>query len=205
MKRMIRFNQSMLHGPLLPSILSYTFPIILTSLLQLLFNAADLIVVGRFRGSLSVAAVSSTGSLVNLIITLFIGLSVGAGVSVAHALGGGQHEETRRIVHTALPTAIVGGLFLTVAGLILSEPMLRLMGTPDTVLPLSAIYPHCGLNLWNIPPERVIIHKSLHPQRSAPGPFLNVHPYYPDQVVWGEVVTRLLSHRNACGHEYITE
>jgi len=140
MKRMRRFNQNMLQGPLLPSIMAYTIPIILTSLLQLLFNAADLVIVGRYRGSLSVAAVSATGALINLIINLFIGLSVGSGVSVAHALGGAQHEEARRIVHTSLPTAIVGGLAVTVVGIWLSEPMLRLMGTPDTVLPLSAVY-----------------------------------------------------------------
>ena len=140
MKRMKRFNQSMLHGPLLPSIISYTIPIILTSLLQLLFNAADLVIVGRYRGSLSVAAVSATGALINLIINLFIGLSVGAGVSVAHALGGKQNEEARRIVHTVLPTALVGGLLVSVIGISFSEPMLRLMGTPDNVLPLSALY-----------------------------------------------------------------
>ena len=140
MKRMKRFNQSMLHGPLLPSIISYTIPIILTSLLQLLFNAADLVIVGRYRGSLSVAAVSATGSMINLIINLFIGLSVGSGVSVAHALGGKQHEEAHRIVHTALPTAIVGGLIVTFIGITFAEPLLRLMGTPENVLPLSALY-----------------------------------------------------------------
>ena len=140
MKRMSRFNQSMLQGPLFPSIISYTIPIILTSLLQLLFNAADLVIVGRYRGSLSVAAVSATGALINLIINLFIGLSIGSGVSVAHALGGKQHEEAQRIVHTALPTAIVGGLIVTVVGVCFSEPLLRMMGTPETVLPLSTLY-----------------------------------------------------------------
>ena len=140
MKRMSRFNQSMLHGPLFPSIISYTIPIILTSLLQLLFNAADLVILGRYRGSLSVAAVSATGALINLIINLFIGLSIGSGVSVAHALGGKQHEEAQRIVHTPLPTAIVGGLIVTVVGVCFSEPLLRMMGTPETVLPLSTLY-----------------------------------------------------------------
>jgi len=140
MKRLKRFNHSMLQGPLFPSIISYTIPIILTSLLQLLFNAADLVIVGRYRGSLSVAAVSATGALINLIINLFIGLSVGSGVSVAHALGGKQHEEARRIVHTALPTALVGGLIVSVIGISFSEPLLHMMGTPDSVLPLSALY-----------------------------------------------------------------
>jgi Na+-driven multidrug efflux pump len=82
----------MLEGPLLPNIISYTVPIILTSVLQLLFNAADLVIVGRFRGSLSVAAVSATSALINLIVNLFIGLSVGAGVAVAQdPVGADEH------------------------------------------------------------------------------------------------------------------
>ena len=137
---MKKANRSMLQGPLFLNIVSYTIPIILTSVLQLLFNAADLVVVGRYRGSISVAAVSATSALTMLIINLFIGLSVGAGVSVAHAMGGQQHEVTRRTVHTAIPTAIVSGLIVTVIGVLFSESFLRLMGTPENVLPLSAVY-----------------------------------------------------------------
>lgn len=130
----------MLEGPLFLNIILYTIPIILTSLLQLLFNAADLVVVGRFCGSVSVAAVGATGSLTNLMVNFFIGLSVGAGVTVAHGLG--SHEDTvvSNTVHTALPTALVSGVFLTFLGITCSETFLRLMGTPDNVLPLSAIY-----------------------------------------------------------------
>lgn len=130
----------MLEGPLFWNIILYTIPIILTSLLQLLFNAADLVVVGRFCGSVSVAAVGATGSLTNLMVNFFIGLSVGAGVTVAHGLG--SHEDTvvSNTVHTALPTALVSGVFLTFIGIAFSETFLRLMGTPDNVLPLSAIY-----------------------------------------------------------------
>ncbi len=130
----------MLEGPLFCNIILYTIPIILTSLLQLLFNAADLVVVGRFCGSVSVAAVGATGSLTNLMVNFFIGLSVGAGVTVAHGLG--SHEDTvvSNTVHTALPTALVSGVFLTFIGIAFSETFLRLMGTPDNVLPLSAIY-----------------------------------------------------------------
>lgn len=80
-------KDTMLQGPLLWNIILYTFPIILTSILQLLFNAADLVVVGQFCGSISMAAVGVTGSITNLIVNLFIGLSVGAGVAVAHGLG----------------------------------------------------------------------------------------------------------------------
>lgn len=130
----------MLQGPLAGSILLYTIPIILTSLLQLLFNAADLVVVGRFCGSISVAAVGSTGAITNLVVNLFIGLSVGAGVAVAHGIGSREEEVVRRTVHTALPTAIVSGIFLTVFGVAYSELVLRLMGTPENVLPLSAVY-----------------------------------------------------------------
>lgn len=137
---MRRSRINMVNGPLLSGIISYTIPIILTSLLQLLFNAADLVVVGRFRGSISVAAVSATGSITNLIVNLFIGLSVGAGVTIAHGLGGKQDEEVRRTVHTAIPTAFLGGILLTVVGVFFADDLLTLMKTPADVLPLSTVY-----------------------------------------------------------------
>lgn len=137
---MKRTNQTMLEGPLFPHIIRYTIPIILTSLLQLLFNAADLVVVGQFCGSVSVAAVGATGSLTNLMVNFFIGLSVGAGVSVAHALGSREDVVVHRTIHTALPTALCSGVILTVVGVSFSETFLRLMGTPENVLPLSAVY-----------------------------------------------------------------
>ena len=138
----------MLRGPLWSSLITYTIPIILTSILQLLFNAADLVIVGRFSGSINVAAVSATGSITNLIVNLFIGLSIGAGVTVAHALGGNQATEVHRTVHTALPTALVGGVVLSVVGVLFSETFLILMKTPENVLPLSAKYMRiyfCGM------------------------------------------------------------
>ncbi len=133
-------NRTMLEGPLFQNIILYTIPIILTSILQLLFNAADLVVVGRFCGSVSVAAVGATGAITNLIVNLFIGLSVGAGVTVAHGLGGEDDESVHRTVHTAVPTAIVSGLILTVIGVSMSKQFLIWMGTPDNVLTLSAVY-----------------------------------------------------------------
>ena len=133
-------NQSMLQGPLLGSIISYTIPIILTSILQLLFNAADLVVVGRFCGSISVAAVGATGSITALIVNLFIGLSVGAGVAVAHGIGSREDEVVHRTVHTAIPMALLSGVVLTVLGIFLSETLLTMMGTPENVLKLSAVY-----------------------------------------------------------------
>jgi len=135
-----RHSQNMLQGPLLWNILSYTVPIILTGLLQLLFNAADLVIVGRFCGSISVAAVGATGSVTNLIVNLFVGMSVGAGVTVAHAMGGRREDAIHKTVHTALPTALISGVFLTVMGIAVSERLLRMMGTPENVLPLSAVY-----------------------------------------------------------------
>ena len=137
---MKRHQQSMLQGPLFWNIITYTIPIILTSLLQLLFNAADLVIVGRFCGSLSVAAVGATGHITNLVVNLFIGMSVGTGVTVAHALGSRDHETVHRTVHTALPLALVGGGLLTVVGLLFSETFLTWMGTPADVLPLSEVY-----------------------------------------------------------------
>jgi len=133
-------NQVMLQGPLLKNIILYTIPIILTAVLQLLFNAADLVVVGQFCGSVSLGAVGATGAVTGLIVNLFLGLSMGAGVSVAHAYGAREDENIRRTIHTALPTALVCGGFLTVVGIILSNPLLKLMGTPDEVLPLSTVY-----------------------------------------------------------------
>lgn len=133
-------NIDMLNGSLYSGILRYTIPIMLTSLLQLLFNAADLVIVGRYCGSISVGAVSATSAITNLIVTFFVGLSVGAGVAVAHGLGGKQDEAVHRTVHTALPTALIGGAVLTVIGVMFADDFLILMKTPENVLPLSAVY-----------------------------------------------------------------
>jgi putative MATE family efflux protein len=99
-----------------------------------------LIVVGKFCGSVSVGAVGATGSLTSLLVNLFIGLSVGAGVSVAHSIGSKDEEQIRNTVHTAVPLALICGVALTVIGVLFSEPMLVLMGTPENTLPLSAVY-----------------------------------------------------------------
>ena len=137
---MKKSQMDMLHGPLLRNIIFYTVPIILTSLLQLLFNAADLVIVGQYRGSVSVAAVGATGSLTGLIVNLFIGLSVGAGVVVAHARGAREAEVVHRAVHTAIPAALICGVVLTVVGVIFAGTFLEWMGTPTDVLPKSTIY-----------------------------------------------------------------
>lgn len=139
---------NMCEGPLLKKIVVYTIPIILTGILQLLFNAADLVVVGQYCGNVSVAAVGATGALINLIVNLFIGLSVGAGVSVAQFLGAKKSDAVRRVVHTAIPAAFLSGAFLTVVGVAGARWFLELMDTPDNVLPLSATYMRiyfCGM------------------------------------------------------------
>lgn len=140
MKRIKKHQSSMLEGPLLRSVIAYTIPIILTSVLQLLFNAADLVVVGRFCGSVSVGAVGATNSLTNLLVNLFIGLSIGGGVAVAHGIGSRDERQISEAVHTAVPLALIGGVILTVVGVTLSEPLLILMSTPENTLPLSAQY-----------------------------------------------------------------
>lgn len=140
MKKSSVNEMDMTEGPLLKKIIIYTLPIILTGVLQLLFNAADLVVVGRFGSDTSVAAVGATSAIINLITNLFIGLSVGAGVSVAHGLGAGKSNEVYRTVHTAVPIAIVSGIILTAVGIGGSRFFLELMGTPDDVINLSATY-----------------------------------------------------------------
>ena len=105
-------------------------------------------VVGRWCGSVAVAAVGATGSITNLIVNLFIGLSVGSGVTMAHALGGRNGDAAHKTVHTTLPLALISGLLLTFIGVAFSETFLRLMGTPEDVLPLSAKYMRiyfCGI------------------------------------------------------------
>ena len=138
----------MLNGPILPNIIKYTIPVFLTSILQLLFNATDLVVVGQFCGSLSVSAVGVTGAITTLIINLFFGLSVGVGVAVAHGVGCDNKEALSNTVHTALPTALASGAFLTVFGVCFSKTFLQLMGTPDNVLNLASVYMQicfCGI------------------------------------------------------------
>lgn len=135
-------------GPLLKRIIFYTIPIILTGVLQLLFNAADLVVVGRCCGSISVGAVGATGPVINLLVNLFIGFSVGAGVSAAHGIGAGKHSDVRKVVSTAIPLAAICGVILTVAGVAGAKGILKLMDTPDDALNLSTTYMRiyfCGI------------------------------------------------------------
>ncbi len=130
----------MCHGPLLKNMIPYAIPLILSGILQLLFNAADMVVVGRFCGSTSVGAIGATGSLINLLVNLFMGLSTGSGVIVAMSIGKGDRKETHRAVHTAMVLSVIVGIMVTVVGMICARPLLQLMDTPADVLDLATQY-----------------------------------------------------------------
>lgn len=130
----------MCNGPIFVNAIKYSIPIILTGLLQLLFNAADLVVVGMFCGSNSVGAVGATSSMTNLLVNLFIGIATGVSAVTAKSIGARKTDETFRIIHTAVPLGICAGALLTVVGLLTTGGLLKLMGTPDELLPLSTLY-----------------------------------------------------------------
>ena len=127
-------------GPILKKLLQFSIPLILSSLLQLLFNAADVVVVGRFAGNNSLAAVGSTGSLINLLINLFMGLSIGANVIAANYFGARRFNDLHDTVHTAILLSLLSGIILTAVGVIGSKYILILMQAPDEVLTLATIY-----------------------------------------------------------------
>ena len=131
---------NMTEGPIFSKLLKFSVPLIFSSLLQLLFNAADVVVVGRFAGDNSLAAVGSTGSLVNLLINLFMGLSIGTNVVAAHYFGAGKHKHVQDTVHTAILLSVISGIILTAVGVLLAKPILILMQAPTEVLNLAAIY-----------------------------------------------------------------
>jgi putative MATE family efflux protein len=130
----------MVHGPLLGKILLFAIPLMCSSILQLLFNAADIVVVGRFAGDNSLAAVGSTSALINLLVNLFVGLSVGANVLAAKNLGARDEAELRKTIHTAILLSMLSGLLLAVIGFVFSRVLLELMGSPDEVIGLSTLY-----------------------------------------------------------------
>ena len=135
-----KYEMDMCSGSLLPKILLYSLPLMLSGILQLLFNAADIVVVGRFAGNDALAAVGSTSSLINLLVNVFMGLSVGTNVMVVRFYGAGQKKELEEMVHTAILTSIVSGVILIFVGLALSRPALLLMDTPENVIDQSVLY-----------------------------------------------------------------
>ncbi len=134
------FEMDMVRGPVLKKMLRFSLPLMFSSILQILFNAADIIVVGRFAGDHSLAAVGSTTALINLLVNLFIGLSIGANVMAAKYYGARRNEALKDTVHTAIALSLVSGILLTIVGVVGTRQILIWMKTPDEVLDLAALY-----------------------------------------------------------------
>lgn len=130
----------MCNGPIFGKLLVFALPLMLSGILQLLFNAADIVVVGKFSGSHALAAVGSTGALINLFVNVFIGFSIGTNVLVAQYFGGRDEKNVHETVHTSILLGIVGGFILIVAGMVFAKPMLEWMDTPEDVLSHAVLY-----------------------------------------------------------------
>ena len=138
----------MLNGPVFGKIWLFSFPLMLSGILQLLYNAADLIVVGNDVGKTALAAVGCTGPMVNLIVNLFMGLAVGSSVAVAQAYGAGRYADVSDAVHTSIAISLIGSVLVGVVGFFACRPLLLLMGTPESVIDLSVVYVRiyfCGM------------------------------------------------------------
>ena len=142
-RRSARETMDMTNGPMLKNVVLFAWPLILTGILQLLFNAADMIVVGQYSGAQApqaLAAVGSTSALINLLVNVFMGMSVGASVVVAQRWGAGDQPAVGRAVHTAITLAIYSSFVVGAIGVIFAKPLLRMMGNPDDVIDLAALY-----------------------------------------------------------------
>ncbi len=134
------YEMDMTRGAILPKIIIFSLPLMAASILQLLFNAADVIVVGRFVGPQAMAAVGSTTALINLIINFFVGLSVGVNVCAARFFAADRQKDLTDTIRTAILTAVFSGILLLVVGITLAKPMLELMGSPEDVIYDSVTY-----------------------------------------------------------------
>ena len=130
----------MVNGPLLPNIFRFAIPLMFSELLQIFFNSADTIIVGKFAGDTALAAVGATGSLVFLLTSVFYGLSTGSNVLIARYLGTRNEQKIRDAVHSSMIIAWTGGIMLTIIGVLFSRPLLVMMGTPEDFIDLSALY-----------------------------------------------------------------
>ena len=139
-KRAARYEMDMTTGALIPKLLQFTLPLMLTSILQLLYNAADVIVVGNYAGHKALAAVSSTGSLINLLVNLFMGLSVGASVVIARYYGANDVIRMRKAEHTAITIALFMGVGVGIFGFFMARPMLEWMESPPDVIDGASLY-----------------------------------------------------------------
>lgn len=136
------YEIDMTEGVILPKILSFSFPLMLTGILQLLFNAADVIVVGRFVGPKAMAAVGTTGTIVNLLVNLFLGLSLGVNVCMAQCIGAGKKKEAKEVLSTAFSAALLSGVLVFFLGNLLIRPLLFMIATPDDVFQNAEDYLH---------------------------------------------------------------
>lgn len=140
MKLFSRTNIDMTEGNLFKKIFTFAFPLMLTSLLQLLYTAADLMVIGQFRSTQAFSAISSTSSLINLCITLFVGLSAGSNVLMAKALGAKNNEDCKKVLHTSLLIAVSSGIVIGIVGFIFAKNLLEMMNSPYDVIELATLY-----------------------------------------------------------------
>ena len=135
-----KYEIDMCNGTIMDKLISFSLPLMLSGILQLLFNAVDIVVVGHFTGSQALAAVGSTTALINLFINLFIGVSLGANVLAARYYAAGKQKEMSETVHTAMLFALISGCVMVLAGLFFSRGALELMDTPDDVISQAALY-----------------------------------------------------------------
>ena len=135
-----KYEIDMCNGTIMDKLITFAFPLMLSGVLQLMFNAVDIIVVGRFSGSSSLAAVGSTTALINVFTNLFIGISLGANVLAARFFAAGREKEMSETVHTSITFALISGIIMAVIGQICAKGALELMGTPEDVIGLSAFY-----------------------------------------------------------------
>ena len=134
------YEMDMCRGPILQKVIRFALPLMLTGILQLLYNAADIIVVGQYTGKEALAAVGSTGSLVNLLVNLFMGVSVGTSVAVAQHYGANDHKAVRAAVQTSMALALISGFLVGVIGVTMAKPLLLWMGSPSDVIDASTLY-----------------------------------------------------------------
>ena len=130
----------MTEGSIFGKLLAFAIPLMLSGVLQSLYNAADNLVVGRFASEAALAAVGACGSICSLLVAVFISISVGTSVTVAHAVGAKDKARTERLVHTSVTLSLVLGVFVTVVGLLAARPLLLMMNTPDDILGMATDY-----------------------------------------------------------------
>lgn len=143
-----KYEIDMCNGSIMDKLISFSLPLMLSGILQLMFNAVDIVVVGRFSGSQALAAVGSTTALINIFTNLFIGISLGANVLAARFYASGKEKEMSETVHTAITLALISGIIMAGVGLLLAKWALWLMGTPSDVIELSTLYMRiyfCGM------------------------------------------------------------